>query len=49
MRVMVNNSIINYAEKEAQEKAAFQRMLAYQKKMEAVLKKKTQLNMHRKG
>ena len=49
MRVMVNNSAFNYAEKEAQERAAFQRMLAYQKKMEAVLKKKTQLNMLRKG
>lgn len=49
MRVMVNNSAFNYAEKEAQEKAAFQRMLAYQKKMEAMSRKKTQYHMRRKG
>ena len=49
MRAMGNSVMTNYSGKEAQEKATIQRMRAYQKKMEAMVKRKPKRYMHRKG
>ena len=46
---MRNRAMTSYGEKAVQEKAAVRRMLAYQRKMETMVKDRPQRHMHRKG